>query len=180
MHYYSFNLSIITTTYAKTGSLVAALPISLALRVTLPLNRKLALAAVFAQSLLATIIAIVRFAVDDPSGHAYGAIWLSVWSTIELSVAVSVASAVVLRTLVVRGRCDRAGYSGVGSGDTYTFRCKGVPLGSLRMGTRHESVQFDLLQQPEEARVKDVPSSRYFNSGTNSFKIVDEYGVLMI
>ena len=175
-------------------SSVAALPIALAFRAHIQLSRKIELAAIFGLGLVTTAFAATRFAVDPPQGKPYGALWIVVWSIVELSVAVMVSSVIVLRGLARQHR--RRTEASKGSLD---FQCRGEQsLPTTKRNTVREMVgkwgarksgvgepqgdSVELLSRPKEA-VMSSPGgnrrSKYLSGVTEASTKMDEYGVPM-
>ena len=80
---------------------VTAIPLSLALKSTIAIKQKLVLSAVFSITFIITLFSIVRYAVNNPRATPAGPSWLQIWSSIEHSVSIAVASAASFRAFVV-------------------------------------------------------------------------------
>ncbi|KAL9609935.1 MAG: hypothetical protein Q9167_005331 [Letrouitia subvulpina] len=78
------------------------IPLYLAFKSSIPTKQKLTLSVVFSMTLIITIFSIVRYAVNNPSRPPAGPSWLQVWSSIEHSVSICVASAASFRAFVVQ------------------------------------------------------------------------------
>ncbi|KAI9710252.1 MAG: hypothetical protein M1820_002745 [Bogoriella megaspora] len=145
-----------------TDVFIAALPLSLAFRINVPLKRKLALSAIFSLGLVVTIFAIIRFTLCYPSGKPYGAMWLLGWSAIEFSVAVMISSTISLRNLVISRRdrksSDVYAKSGKASGGRTGESSRSAGVGrSRKIGRERErsdgdsEMDIELLDRPVDA-----------------------------
>ncbi|KAL9086186.1 MAG: hypothetical protein Q9165_007251 [Trypethelium subeluteriae] len=170
--------------------LVTMLPITLFLRASITPSRHIAPLLLCTLSLLTTCVAIARFAVDAPNGRNYGTLWLTVWSTIQLSVAVIVASFVVLRSLVAWKRDGGSGSGSDGSAgrsrsrvvSAYEFSCQGLkktPLVSGMWRGKKEPwpTQEGVLERPRGARLLSLSSSKYLSGGYDLNVYTDSHGV---
>ncbi len=81
---------------------VTAIPLILAISSQIPLKQKRALCGVFSMTLIVTLFAIVRFSLNNPFSPPAGPSWIQVWSTIEASVSIAIASAASFRTFVLQ------------------------------------------------------------------------------
>ncbi|KAL9034923.1 MAG: hypothetical protein Q9214_006824 [Letrouitia sp. 1 TL-2023] len=85
-----------------TDVIITAIPLTLAFKSSIPTKQKFTLAVVFSMTLVITIFSIVRYAVNNPHRPPAGPSWLQVWSSIEHSVSICVASAASFRAFVVQ------------------------------------------------------------------------------
>jgi hypothetical protein len=84
--------------------MIIALPMSLAIRVRLPLRTKVALCAIFALGGFIIIMAVVRIIITNNNiGKRPEVSWLNLWSAVEASTAVTVCNLAVFKYLF-RGR----------------------------------------------------------------------------
>ncbi|KAI9662384.1 MAG: hypothetical protein M1821_008551 [Bathelium mastoideum] len=176
----------------STDVFITAIPLTIILTVSLPLRRKFVVAVTSGISLLPTTFAIARFALDPPVGRPYGALWVVVWSIVELAVAVIAASIVVLRTLVpvtwpwgpnrwsntttsfkrrgeVQSTANINARSAIGNRDNYN--------GGAREG---EGDVVELLERPQEAVLSSPGSSKHLSGVTQLSGFIDEYGIAMV
>ncbi|KAL9067138.1 MAG: hypothetical protein Q9157_006907 [Trypethelium eluteriae] len=167
--------------------MIAALPITLFLRASLTPVRRLNLTFLSALSLLATCVAVARYVIDAPNGRNYGTLWLTVWSMVELSVAIMVASLIVVRSFVARKR--EGGNAGYGSPvhsearmiSAFEFEGKGVRKmpwlsGMWRSKKEPWPKQEGVLERPRGAKLSRLSSSKYLSGGSDLYLYRDTRG----
>ncbi|KAI9687336.1 MAG: hypothetical protein M1822_002379 [Bathelium mastoideum] len=176
----------------STDVFMTAIPITIVLTVSLPPRRKLVVAAISGISLFPTTFAIIRFALNPPAGRPYGALWVVVWSIVELAVAVIAASVVVLRTLVsVTWPWGPNRWSNT----TTSFKCRGEVQSTVNINAKSatgnrdnydrgagegEGDVVEYLERPQEAVVSSPGSSRHLSGATQLSGFIDGYGIAMI
>ncbi|KAI4161994.1 MAG: hypothetical protein LQ342_004442 [Letrouitia transgressa] len=161
-----------------TDVIITAIPLSLALKSSIPTKQKLTLAVVFSMTLVITIFSIVRYAVNNPSRPPAGPSWLQVWSSIEHSVSICVASAASFRAFVVqRSHAAEKASSGRGRHQLSSYlaakKARAAAAGSSgfsRLGSRTErsgdSEEVELVHTPAKAAVSE-PERENRGSGVN-------------
>jgi hypothetical protein len=124
-----------------TDLLIIALPMSLALRVRLPLRSRVALCAVFALGGFIILFSIVRIVVTNTKNSRPELSWLALWSVIEASVACVVCNLAPFKVLF-KGRMKTYHGDPYRNNRQYIKESKGVDSHELSSSERSQQSSY--------------------------------------